>query len=100
MSGYSDGMGYFFSFLWKMKQGKVVAAVDSSTDRAHRHINNGVFLDGRTKTLKGYGLTQQQQIASTEHTSKKKESKEVEGNRDIAKFCIKEDYHYKKWMKH
>ena len=100
MSGYSDGMGYLFSFLWKMKQGKVVTAVDSSTDRVHRYIDNGVFLDGRTKTLKGYGLTQQQQTASTEHTNKKKESKEVVGNCGIAEFCIKEDYHYNKWMKH
>ena len=45
-------------------------------------------------------LTQQQQIAPIEHTNKKKESKEVEGNRGIANFCIKEDYHYNKWMEH
>ena len=51
------------------KQSKVVMVVDPSTDRAHRHIDNGVFLDGRTKTLKGYGLTQQQQIALTARRS-------------------------------
>ena len=48
-------VSYLFSFLWKMKQDKVATAVDSSTGRVHRYINNGVFLDGRIKTLKGYG---------------------------------------------
>ena len=86
MSGCGDG-NFLFSFLWKMKkQGEMVTAVDSSADRVHRHIDNGVFLDGRAKTLKGHGLTQQQQTASTEHTNKKKESKEVERNGGIANF--------------
>ena len=81
---------------------KVVTAIDSSTDRVHRYINNGIFLDGRTKTLKGHGLTQQHQVTPTGNTNKNKGSKEkeVEENTNIAGFCVKEDYHYTKWMEH
>ena len=55
------------------KPSKVVTVVDPSTDREHRHIDNGVFLDGRTKTLKGHGLTQQHQITPTRHANKNKD---------------------------
>ena len=85
-----------------MKQSKMVTVVDPSTDRAHRCIDNGVFLDGRTKTLKGHGLTQHHQVTATGHTNKNKGSKdkEVEGNNNITGFCIKEDCHHTKWMEH
>ena len=84
------------------KQSKLVTVVDPSTDRVHRYIDNGIFLDGRTKTLKGHGLTQQHQVTATRHVNKNKGSKdrEGEGNNNITGFCIKEDYHYTKWMEH
>ena len=84
------------------KPSKVVTVVDPSTNRVHRYIDNGIFLDERTKTLKGHGLTQQHQVTPTGHTNKNKGSndKEGEGNTNIIGFCIEEDYHYTKWMEH
>ena len=40
-----------------MKQAKVVARVDWKTNQVHLYIDNGLFLDGRRKTLKKHGLT-------------------------------------------
>ena len=34
-----------------------VTAIDSTTNRAHRYLDNGVFLDGRSKTLNGCNIT-------------------------------------------
>ena len=34
------------------------------------------------------------------HKNKGSKDKEVEGNTNITGFCIKEDYHYTKWMEH
>ena len=84
------------------KQSKLVTVVDPSTDRVHRYIDNGIFLDGRTKTLKEHGLTQHNQVTPTGHTNKNKGSKdkEIEGYTNITGFCIKEDYHYTKWMEY
>ena len=82
---------------------RVVTAIDSSTDKVHRYIDNGTFWDGRAKTLKECGMTQQHPTTSTRHTNKtEKGDKEnaLEGNKSIAGFCRKEDYHYTKWMQH
>ena len=94
---------YIFLILTVMtKPSKVVTVVDPSTDRVHRHIDNGIFLDGRTQTLKGRRLTQKHQVTPTGHTNKNKGSKdkEVEGNTNITGFCIEEDCHCTEWMEH
>ena len=85
-----------------MKQGSGVTAVDSSTDRVCRCVDNGVCLDGRAKTLKECGLGRQHQVTPSGHINKNKESKdkEVEVNISMANFCIKEHYLYNKWMEH
>ena len=85
-------------FLKKMKQEKVVSVVDSKTDRVHRYVDNGVFLDGRSKTLTKHGVGSRTQGVATVHTSNQSKDKEIRGNRGITEFCIKEDYHYNKWM--
>ncbi len=62
---------------------KKVAIINPTNDRIYVYIDNGVFFDGRLKTLKAFG-SKQSSVASTTLFKKCKDSKDS----SIVKFCV------------
>ena len=57
LSFLEPGESHFLNVM--MVEPKIVYVIDCSTDKTHKYVDNGVFFDGRRKTLEGYGKHQQ-----------------------------------------
>lgn len=66
-------------------KGKVVSVVDSKTDQVHRYVDNGLFLDGRAKTLKKCGLNPTGRTPWKRRKHTRNEGK-TGGNRNVTEF--------------
>ena len=74
-------------------QEKVAWIVDSKTDTVNRYVDNGVFYDGRQKTLQNSDKNQRRTGVVV------RKSSSPTGSKNITQFTRKEDYHYNDWMK-
>ena len=71
---------------------KVAWIVDSKTDTVNRYVDNGVFYDGRQKTL-------QNSDKNRRRTGVVRKSSSPTGSKNITQFIRKEGISYNDWMK-
>ena len=71
---------------------KIIWRADPKTDTIQKFVGNGVFLDGRKKTLDGA-------VKNSCNTTGTRKGSNLTGSNDTIQFTVKGDYHCSEWMK-
>ena len=88
--------GHSHSFFFKNgnnMEDEIIWRVDPKPDTIQKFIDNGVFLDGRKKTL------DEAVVENSHKTTGARKGSNLTGSKNMTQFTVKEDYHYSEWMK-
>ena len=88
-------MPWALSFFFKNgnnMEDKIIWRVDPKTDTVQKFVDNGVFLDGRKKTLDGA-------VKNSCKTTGTRKGSNPTGSKNTTQFTFKEDCHCSEWMK-